>query len=69
MNAYSNLQIPEINYGKLNSKSLANLVTRLAKRFNLGNEFFPETTLRHSIGGLRYLVHKRYIDKSIGMYL
>lgn len=58
--------IPEINYGKLNSKSIANLVLRMAKRYELEKELHPETTLRQNFGGLRYLIHKKYYEKSIG---
>lgn len=50
----------------MTTKNVANLVTRLAKRFELDKKSHPNTTLRQKIGGLRYLVHKKYIENSIG---
>ncbi|KAI9553065.1 hypothetical protein GHT06_020956 [Daphnia sinensis] len=61
----SNSTIPDVNYGKLITKNMANLVTRLAKRFELDKKSHPNTTLRQKIGGLRYLVHKKYMENSI----
>ena len=50
----------------MNSKNIANMVIRLAKRFELDDESHPETILRQKIGALRYLVHKKYNERSIG---
>lgn len=61
----SKTSIPDVNYGKMTTKNVANLVTRLAKRFELDKKSHPNTTLRQKIGGLRYLVHKKYIENSI----
>ena len=45
---------------------MGNYITRLTKRFKLDKECCPQTTLRQQSAGLRYLVHKKYSDKSIG---
>jgi hypothetical protein len=58
--------IPDVNYEKMNSKNVANMVTRLAKRFELDEETHPETILRQKVGSLRYLIHKKYNERSIG---
>jgi hypothetical protein len=55
-----------MNYEKMNSKNVANMVTRLAKRFELDEETHPETILRQKVGSLRYLIHKKYNERSIG---
>ncbi|XP_046455763.1 exonuclease mut-7 homolog [Daphnia pulex] len=57
--------IPDVNYEKMNSKNVANMVTRLAKRFELDEETHPETILRQKVGSLRYLIHKKYNERSI----
>jgi len=63
---YRQRSIPDVNYGKMNSKNIANMVNRLAKRFELDDESHPETILRQKVGALRYLVHKKYNERSIG---
>ena len=60
--------IPDLNYDKLNSKSIATLVARLSKRFHLSKECLPNATIKQSLGGLRYLVHKKYSENDIGNY-
>ena len=59
-------RIHDVNYSKLNAKNISNLVNRLAKRFQLDKDVHPQTNLRMNVGGLRYLVNKKYIDNSIG---
>ncbi len=59
-------RIPEVKHSRLNSKNVAKLITLLARRFNLGMELCPQTSTRQSAGGLRYLFHKKYDERSIG---
>ena len=63
---YRDRRIPEIKHSRLNSKNVAKLITLLARRFNLGMDLCPQTSTRQSSGGLRYLFHKKYDERSIG---
>ncbi len=58
--------IPEIKYDKLNTKTITKLVMRLAKRFRLDKQAYPNTNLKQNAASLRYLVHKKYDEHSIG---
>jgi len=61
----SKTRIPEVSYHRLVTKNMGNYITRLIKRFELNKECCPRTTFRQQAAGLRYLVHKKYSDKSI----
>lgn len=61
--------IPDIKHERLNTKSMANLVTRLAKRFKLDKHSCPRTNYRQSLGSLRYLMHRKYGEKAVGAKL
>ena len=58
--------IPNLNYDKLHSKTISTLVQRLSKKFNLSKEWVPNANIRQIMGGLRYLVHKKYSEDDIG---
>lgn len=48
---------------------MASLIRRLMLRYNLGQETCPNATLRQSMSSLRYLVHKKYEENTIGKFL
>ncbi|XP_055681549.1 exonuclease mut-7 homolog [Lutzomyia longipalpis] len=56
---------PDVRYNKLDTKPLTKLIQRLAKMYDMPKELTPNMNKRHNYGALQFLIHKRFIDKSL----
>lgn len=59
---------PDIRYNKLDTKPLTKLIQRLAKMYELPKELTPNMNKRHSYGALQFLIHKRFVEKSLSKF-
>ena len=57
--------IPEVNLSKLHSKPLSKLVLRLAKKYHIPKELMPNVNRSKNLGAIKFLVNKRYFEKSL----
>ncbi|KAJ9597339.1 hypothetical protein L9F63_011810 [Diploptera punctata] len=62
------LDIPEVKRDKLYYKPMSKLVARLTKIYNLPPETCPNLNQKRNEGALQFLVHKRYVENTLGMY-
>ncbi|KAL7299335.1 hypothetical protein TKK_0007911 [Trichogramma kaykai] len=57
--------IPDVQFSTYQIKSIAKLVARLAKQFNLPPEACPYLHKKRGAGAVQFLVYKRYVDCSL----
>ncbi|XP_071842631.1 exonuclease mut-7 homolog [Apostichopus japonicus] len=57
--------IPGTRLEKLRPKNLSKLIVRLVKMFNLDITLCPNTLQFRELGSIRYLLYKKYIEKSM----
>lgn len=60
------LNIHDVKTEKLYPKPLSKLVARLTKAYNLPPESCPNLNQKRNEGALQFLIHKRYIENSLG---
>ncbi|XP_076454883.1 exonuclease mut-7 homolog [Babylonia areolata] len=51
---------------KLQKKTISKLATRLMKLYSVSPDTCPNITNNRTIGGLRFLIHKRFTEKKMG---
>lgn len=60
-------KIGYIKYEKLHYKPLGKLVARLCNKFNIPIETCTNLSKNRTIGGLRYLIHQKYIENNVSL--
>ncbi|XP_021932280.1 exonuclease mut-7 homolog isoform X2 [Zootermopsis nevadensis] len=60
------LHIHDAKEDKLHQKPLSKLVARLTKAYNLPPETCPNLNQKRNEGALQFLIHKRYIENTLG---
>ncbi|XP_069688373.1 exonuclease mut-7 homolog isoform X2 [Periplaneta americana] len=60
------LDIPDVKKDKLYHKPLSKLVARLTKTYNLPPENCPNLNQKRNEGALQFLMHKRYVENTLG---
>ncbi|XP_017786013.1 PREDICTED: exonuclease mut-7 homolog [Nicrophorus vespilloides] len=58
--------IREVKWDKLHNKSFKKLIVRLKKMYNIPNEMTPFLVHKQNEGALQFLVHRRYVENTIG---
>ncbi|XP_059616804.1 exonuclease mut-7 homolog [Phlebotomus argentipes] len=56
---------PDVRYNKLDTKPMTKLIQRLAKMYDLPKELTPNMNKRHNHGALQFVIHKRFVEKSL----
>ncbi|XP_022325820.2 exonuclease mut-7 homolog isoform X3 [Crassostrea virginica] len=64
-NLVSSLEIPDVKMNHLQRKSISKLAIRLAKLYEIPNEFIPNIVTARGLGALRFLLYKRYTENSL----
>ncbi|KAI0227147.1 3'-5' exonuclease domain-containing protein [Lamellibrachia satsuma] len=58
--------VPSVKPERLQRKVLSKLATRLMKLYQIPQELLPNVNNSRSFGGLRYLLYKKYVEKTLG---
>ncbi|XP_013133607.1 PREDICTED: exonuclease mut-7 homolog [Papilio polytes] len=56
-----------VNYEKLHHKPLGKFVGRLCSKFNVPIETCKNLCKNRTLGGLRYLIHQKYVDHNVSL--
>ncbi|XP_014360060.2 exonuclease mut-7 homolog [Papilio machaon] len=56
-----------VNYEKLHHKPLGKFVGRLCSKFNIPIETCKNLCRNRTLGGLRYLIHQKYVDHNVSL--
>lgn len=62
----SSIDVPCVQPGKFKKKLIGKLAARLLKQFNLSMDMCPNIRDSRNMGSLKFLLHKRYIEKGMG---
>ncbi|XP_068621325.1 exonuclease mut-7 homolog [Battus philenor] len=58
-------KICHVKYEKIHYKPLGKLVARLCNKYNIPIETCKNLSKNRTLGGLRYLIHQKYIDRNV----